>query len=222
LKHGARGSFVGVLGGRLVDRQGKDEPTALGELLQPEVHRTSGSSIDIDNVCLLKRRCGAVTVDDLDIHPRLEIDSRASCELGIEFDRSDVSADSYKLSNYCSVVADPYSNVHDMFACLGRSVGRETGVKGRLAVIELALGNDADHAVCVEMHWVIARYLDVGILGSFHLPGARAQKVLARHARIRILKTRIIDLGGGRDLFGVCTSDGSQLGISIHGRSLYR
>jgi hypothetical protein len=104
----------------------------------------------------------------------------ADGELAIEFDRRHPPRSADQLRENRRVVADPGADMHDMLPRLRRGGGDQRRMKRGLAVVQVALRQDADHVVGVQVNRVGIRRRAITATPAHDLPRPGPQKVFPR------------------------------------------
>ena len=89
-------------------------------------------------------------------------------------------------------------------------------MKRGLAVVQVALRQDADHVVGVQVNRVGIRRRTITAAAAHDVPGAGSEEVLPRHRGEGRLDLRISDAGGRRDLLRIGPPDDLQFALAIH------
>jgi hypothetical protein len=126
-----------------VRRQRQDQPSPLLQLVEPYIRGPGRAGIDIDDVGGFEHDTRAIAVHRADMRRLREIRRSAGGELGIEFDRRHPSRDANQLPEYRRVVADAGADMYDMLPRLRCSGGDQRRMKRGLAVVQVALRQDA-------------------------------------------------------------------------------
>src|SRR6202049_4712747 len=103
-----------------------------------------------------------------------------------------------------------------MLPWLGRGGGNQRRMKRGLAVVQVTLRQDADHAVGVQVNRVGIRRRTITAAPAHDVPGAGSEEVLPRHRGEGRLDLRISDAGGRRDLLPIGPPDDLQFALAIH------
>src|ERR1700749_1661684 len=89
-------------------------------------------------------------------------------------------------------------------------------MKRRLAVVQVALRQDPDHVVGVQVNRVGIRRRTITAAPAHDVPGAGSEEVLPRHRGEGRLDLRISDTGRRRDLLRIGPPDDLQFALAIH------
>ena len=114
------------------------------------------------------------------------------------------------------VVTDAGADMYDMFFRLRRSGGDQRRVKRGLAVVKVALRQDADHVVGVQVNRVGIRRRAITAAPAHDLPRPGPEEVFPRHRGEGRLDPRVPDATGCHDLLRKGAPDDFQFGLVIH------
>ena len=110
-----------ITGRKLGCSQWQDQPPVLGQSIEPRLRGLRGASTDIDDVSTVERNSSAVAVHDADIAHSRKICGEPGGQPGIEFDRRYSSLATDQSMQYSRVVADPRTDMREVFAHSRRS-----------------------------------------------------------------------------------------------------
>jgi hypothetical protein len=112
------------------------------------------------------------------------------------------------------VVAGSGADVHNMLARLRRGAGEQHGVQRRLAVIDVALREDADHVIRIEARRIGIRDILAGPSDDRPRPGT--QEIFAAHLGERCFEPPVVDPGFRHDLLRIGPPYDSQFLLFVH------
>ena len=104
----------------------------------------------------------------------------------------------------------------DMLPRLRRGGDDQRRMKRRLAVVQVALRQDADHVVAVQLNRVGIRRSAITAAPAHDLPGPGPEEVFPRHRGEGCLDPRVADATGCHNLLRKGASDNFQFGLAIH------
>ena len=110
------------------------------------------AGIDIDDVDGFEHDSRAIAVHHADMRRLRKIRRSAGGELAIEFDRRHPPRSADQLRENGRVVADAGADMYDMLPRLRRGGGDQRRMKRGLAVVQVALRQDADHVIGVQVN----------------------------------------------------------------------
>ena len=114
------------------------------------------------------------------------------------------------------MVADPGADMYDMLPRLRRGGRDQRRMKRGLAVVQVALRQDADHVVGVQVNRVGIRRRAITATPAHDLPRPGPQKVFPRDHGEGRLDPRVPDATGCHDLLCKGAPDDFQFGLAIH------
>jgi hypothetical protein len=124
----------------------------------------------------------------------------AGGELAIEFDRRHPPRSTDQLREDRRVVADAGADMYDMLPRRRRGGGDQRRMKRGLAVVQVALRQDADHVIGVQVNRVRIRRRAITAAPAHNLPRPGPEEVFPRHRGEGRLDPKVPDATGCHDL----------------------
>jgi hypothetical protein len=106
--------------------------------------------------------------------------------------------------------------MYDMLPRLRRGGGDQRRMKRGLAVVQVALRQDADHVIGVQVNRVRIRRRAITAAPAHNLPRPGPEEVFPRHRGEGRLDPRVPDATGCHDLLCKGAPDDFQFGLAIH------
>ena len=216
-KDGAGGAHAsGIAGDLALCRERQDQAAALLQPVQPGRRRPRRAGIDVDHVRRIEGTERAVALDDLDIGPACEIRLGARREIGIELDAGDAAPRPDHVRHERGVVADAGADMDDVLSGTRHGLAQQPGVQRGLAVVEAALGHDAEQGVIVEMHRIGRGRGHVAFSEFEAQPGTGAEKRLARYGSEGVFDSGIGDPHNAQYLLGIGRPNRGERRLIVH------